>query len=126
MLGTRWKAFSFARSSEDADDGDGLLTYLNAANASEMNKWYHVVGTYDSKEMKIYVNGKLEGTSGVQSGRINYPDRIFFSIGVYKDDMVSHLTTGDRINLHSRRQRWGRAAFSRRSSVCCMRSSHPQ
>ena len=86
LLGTRWKAFSFALSSEDADDGDGLLTYLNAANASEMNKWYHVVGTYDSKEMKIYVNGKLEGTSGVQSGAINYPDRIFFSIGAYKDD----------------------------------------
>ncbi len=104
LLGTRWKAFSFALSSEDADDGDGLLTYLNAANASEMNKWYHVVGTYDSKEMKIYVNGKLEGTSGVQSGPINYPDRIFFSIGAYKDDNEDFVHKGmlDEVRLYDR------------------------
>ena len=104
LLGTRWKAFSFALSSEDADDGDGLLTYLNAANSSEMNKWYHVVGTYDSKEMKIYVNGKLEGTSGVQSGPINYPDRIFFSIGAYKDDNEDFVHKGmlDEVRLYDR------------------------
>ena len=104
LLGTRWKAFSFALSSEDADDGDGLLTYLNAASASEMNKWYHVVGTYDSKEMKIYVDGKLEGTSGVQSGPINYPDRIFFSIGAYKDDNEDFVHKGmlDEVRLYDR------------------------
>ena len=104
LLGTRWKAFSFALSSEDADDGDGLLTYLNAANSSETNKWYHVVGTYDSKEMKIYVNGKLEGTSGVQSGPINYPDRIFFSIGAYKDDNEDFVHKGmlDEVRLYDR------------------------
>ena len=104
LLGTRWKMFSFALSSEDADDGDGLLTYLNAANAAEMNEWYHVVGTYDSKEMKIYVNGKLEGTSGVQSGPINYPDRIFFSIGAYKDDNEDFVHKGmlDEVRLYDR------------------------
>lgn len=104
LLGTRWKAFSFALSSEGADDGDGLLTYLNAASSSEMNKWYHVVGTYDSKEMKIYVNGKLEGTSGVQSEAINYPDRIFFSIGAYKDDNEDFVHKGmlDEVRLYDR------------------------
>ena len=104
LLGTRWKAFSFALSSEDADDGDGLLTYLNAASASETNKWYHVVGTYDGKEMKIYVNGKLEGTSGAQSGAINYPDRIFFSIGAYKDDNEDFVHKGmlDEVRLYDR------------------------
>ena len=104
LLGTRWKAFSFALSSEDADDGDGLLTYLNAANSAETNQWYHVVGTYDSKEMKIYVNGKLEGTSGVQSGPINYPDRVFFSIGAYKDDNEDFVHKGmlDEVRLYDR------------------------
>ncbi|MDE0683780.1 MAG: LamG domain-containing protein [Candidatus Poribacteria bacterium] len=104
LLGTRWKAFSFALSSEDADDGDGLLTYLNAATPSEMNEWYHVVGTYDGREMKIYVNGKLEGTSGVQSGPINYPDRIFFSIGAYKDDNEDFVHKGmlDEVRLYDR------------------------
>ncbi len=38
LLGTRWKAFSFALSSEDADDGDGLLTYLSSANLY-LRKW---------------------------------------------------------------------------------------
>ena len=104
LLGTRWKAFSFALSSEDADDGDGLLTYLNAASSSEANKWYHVVGTYDSKEMKIYVDGKLEGTSGVQSGPINYPDRVFFSIGAYKDDNEDFVHNGmlDEVRIYNR------------------------
>ena len=104
LLGTRWKAFSFALSSEDADDGDGLLTYLNSANSYEMNKWYHVVGTYDGKEMKIYVDGKLEGTSGVQSGPINYPDRIFFCIGAYKDDNEDFVHKGmlDEVRLYDR------------------------
>ena len=104
LLGTRWKAFSFALSSEDADDGDGLLTYLNSANLYDVNEWYHVVGTYDSKEMKIYVNGKLEGTSGVQSGAINYPDRVFFSIGAYKDDNEDFVHKGmlDEVRLYDR------------------------
>lgn len=104
LLGTRWKAFSFALSSEDADDGDGLLTYLSTANLYDTNEWYHVVGTYDSKEMKIYVNGKLEGTSGVQSGAINYPDRVFFSIGAYKDDNEDFVHKGmlDEVRLYDR------------------------
>ncbi|MXV73883.1 LamG domain-containing protein [Candidatus Poribacteria bacterium] len=104
LLGTRWKAFSFALSSEDADDGDGLLTYLNSANSYDVNEWHHVVGTYDGKEMKIYVDGKLEGTSGVQSGPINYPDRVFFSMGAYKDDNEDFVLKGmlDEVRLYDR------------------------
>ena len=29
------------------------------------NTWYHVVGTFDGKEIRIYVNGKLEGKKPV-------------------------------------------------------------
>ena len=104
LIGTRFAAFSFALSSDGADDGDGLLTYLNSANTYDTNKWYHVVGTYDGKEMKIYVNGKLEGTSSVQSGVINYPDRIFFSMGAYKDDNEDFVHNGmiDEVRLYDR------------------------
>jgi hypothetical protein len=28
----------------------------------QKNKWYHIAGTFDGKYIKIYVNGKLEGT----------------------------------------------------------------
>ncbi len=104
LLGTRWKAFSFALSSDGADDGDGLLTYLNSVNTYDMNEWHHVVGTYDGEEMKIYIDGKLEGTSGVQSGPINYPDRVFFSIGAYKDDNEDFVHKGrlDEVRLYDR------------------------
>ncbi|MYC74818.1 LamG domain-containing protein [Candidatus Poribacteria bacterium] len=104
LLGTRWKQFSFALSSDDADDGDGLLTYLNSANTYDMGEWHHVVGTYDGKEMKIYVNGKLENTSDAQSGVINYPDRVFFSIGSYKDDNEDFVHKGmiDEVRLYDR------------------------
>jgi len=27
------------------------------------NQWYHIAGTYDGSQLRIYVNGKLEGTS---------------------------------------------------------------
>ena len=104
LLGTRWKAFSFALSSDGADDGDGLLTYLNSVNTYDVNEWHHVVGTYDGEEMKIYIDGKLEGTSGVQSGPINYPDRVFFSIGAYKDDNEDFVHKGmlDEVRLYDR------------------------
>ena len=94
LLGTRWKAFSFALSSDGADDGDGLLTYLNSVNTYDVGEWHHVLGTYDGEEMKIYVDGKLEATSSVQSGAINYPDRVFFSIGAYKDDNEDFVHKG--------------------------------
>ena len=104
LLGTRWKQFSFALSSDDADDGDGLLTYLNSVNTFDAGKWHHVVGTYDGAEMKIYVNGKLENTSDAQSGAINYPDRVFFSIGSYKDDNEDFVHKGklDEVRLYDR------------------------
>ena len=104
LLGTRWKAFSFALSSDGADDGDGLLTYLNSVNTYDVGEWHHVVGTYDGEEMKIYVDGKLEATSSVQSGAINYPDRVFFSIGAYKDDNEDFVHKGmlDEVRLYDR------------------------
>ena len=104
ILGTRWRAFTFALSSDGADDGDGLLTYMNTPNQYDMNKWYHLVGTYDGKEMKIYVNGKLENTTNAQSGEINYPDRIFYTIGAYKDDNedFSHKGLIDEVRIYDR------------------------
>ena len=29
------------------------------------NRWYHVTGTFDGKEIRVYVNGKLEGEKAV-------------------------------------------------------------
>ena len=104
VLGTRRTSFSFALSSDGSDDGDGLLTYLSTPNTYNMKEWYHVVGTYDSEDMKIYINGKLENTTGAQSGEINYPDVIFFSIGAYKDDNEDFTHKGliDEVRIYER------------------------
>lgn len=45
-------------------------------------------------KLKIYINGNLKNTTDVQSGEINYPDVIFFSIGAYKDDNEDFIHKG--------------------------------
>ena len=77
--------FSFALSTQGADDGDGLMTYLKGRTKFELGKIYHVVATYDGKEMQLFVNGKLDGSSDVQSGDILYPKAAPFVIGAYRD-----------------------------------------
>lgn len=73
-------------------------------HVGDLSVWYHVVGTYDGKEMKIYVDGKLENSTDAQSGDINYPDRIFFTIGAYKDDNedFSHKGIIDEVRIYDR------------------------
>jgi len=102
ILGTNHQ-FSFAVSTDGADDGDGVLTYLKT-EVFDPDKWYHVVGTYDGKKMKIYINGKLENTSEVQSGDINYPENLLFTIGIYKDndEQFPHKGIIDEVRLYER------------------------
>ncbi len=83
-LGCNWQ-MSFAISTENPDDGDGVLTYQKA-NPVEPNNWYHLVGTYDGKKINVYVNGKLNSSNTSHSGDINYPDHAMFTIAIYKDD----------------------------------------
>jgi len=93
VLGNYEDRFSFALSSEGADDGDGTLTYLKADRPVELYKWAHLVGTYDGKELKVYVNGRLAATSTAQSGPISYSDAQLV-IGAYKDDDESFAMDG--------------------------------
>ena len=83
------REFFFALSSEGADDGDGVLTYLKTTgiNPYQGQHWYHVAATYDGAAMRLYVNGELEAQNVVsQSGDINYPSSGWFAIGSFKDD----------------------------------------
>lgn len=85
VLGNHNDRFSFAVSSEGADDGDGALTYLDAAQPVPLRKWCHVVGTYDGSWLRVYVNGELSASSQAQKGPILYPPADLV-IGAYKDD----------------------------------------
>lgn len=40
--------------------GANLYACLGGATVCEANEWYHIVGTWDGKTLKLYVDGKLE------------------------------------------------------------------
>jgi hypothetical protein len=86
LLGFRQSNFSFGLASKGADDGDGKITYALSPNSLEWGQWYHVVGTYDGKTLKIYVNGELEKSSDEQSGEILYPEKAKYIVGAFVDD----------------------------------------
>ena len=50
----------------------------------KLDKFYTVAGTYDGKEMKLYVNGEVVAKKNI-TGEIAYPDNGYFTIGSYKD-----------------------------------------
>ncbi len=104
ILGYRSQRFYFGVSTVGADDGDGELTYLESECGYDTGRWYHVVGTYDGTTQRIYVNGKLEGESQVQSGEIIYPPTAFYEMGAYHDDDEYFRLEGKlkEIRLHNR------------------------
>ncbi|MFZ4574659.1 MAG: LamG-like jellyroll fold domain-containing protein [Phycisphaerales bacterium] len=85
MLGYSSDTFYFALASEGANDGDGKMTYMKGKTPIATDKWYHVVGTYDGKAMRLFVNGELEAEGREQSGDILYPASAPYTLGCYLD-----------------------------------------
>lgn len=74
--------------------GPGQLTYLPGKTEFQPQTWYHVVGTYDGKTQRLYVNGQLEASSTLQKGEINYPPKAPFEMGAYHDQDEYYRMTG--------------------------------
>lgn len=51
---------------------NGAYRQVHSTNNYELNKWYHVVGTYDGTTMKLYIDGVLNNTLNI-SGVIGVP-----------------------------------------------------
>ena len=62
------------------------MTYLESNTEYTRGKWYHLAAVYDGKQMRLYVNGQLDATSGEQSGPVLYAKAAPLVIGRYKDD----------------------------------------
>jgi len=91
VLGTREKRFSFALATTDKPS----LTYLTSKTEFKPGVWYHLVGTYDGREHRIYVNGKLEASDKSRRGEILYPPTdTFYEIGAYHDSNEYYRMTG--------------------------------
>jgi outer membrane protein assembly factor BamB len=90
LLGYNETSFFFAL----AGQKPGKLTYLAASRAYQTGVWYHVVGVYDGKEQRIYVDGRLDRKSAEQSGDIAYPPKAAFVLGAYKDDDETYPLEG--------------------------------
>ncbi len=62
-------------------DNDGNRTTIEVDNALVNGQRYHVVGTYDSSVMRLFVNG-VERTSFLPAARINlWPNLASFNVG---------------------------------------------
>jgi hypothetical protein len=81
----RWQGVSGKYSYELSgrpDDSVALVISTNGTNIIEcksvtilqINNWYHIVGTFDGMNIKIYVNGKLENTCPVSGTIYNSGD----------------------------------------------------
>lgn len=64
------------------------VLYMMGNRPLELGSWHHILGTYDGKEMRLYLDGEQVASSTQQSGPIRYPEheRSHYGIGVYKDD----------------------------------------
>ena len=90
ILGYTDNRFTFAVA---AKDGPGRLTYLKSDTDFQPGRGYHLVGTYDGAEMRLYVDGRLAASSTEQRGPIDYPPQAFYEIGAYHDkDEYFHLS----------------------------------
>ncbi|MFQ6119136.1 MAG: LamG-like jellyroll fold domain-containing protein [Methanosarcinales archaeon] len=46
----------------------GSWQYVNTATSPTIGNWYHIVGTFDGLNIRIYVNGALENTASYSGG----------------------------------------------------------
>lgn len=90
LLGIQNNQFFLAIASEH----QASLTYLKAPAPLKFGEPYHVVGTYDGSNMRLYVNGKLIGITSAQSGAVRFEQKSWLSVGIYKDDDDHHPLRG--------------------------------
>jgi outer membrane protein assembly factor BamB len=82
MLGFRDRRFGLALAGEK---GSGRLTWLLAPEDYQLGTWHQVVGTYDGKTMRLFVDGEEVATSRAEAGNIAYPETAYYQVGAYRD-----------------------------------------
>src|SRR3990167_3483110 len=73
----------------------------NSTTAPSTGVWYHVQGTYDGTNIRLYINGALEATTTVNAPSNN---ATAFDIGSYSVDATTYAFNGtvDEVRLYNR------------------------
>jgi hypothetical protein len=81
----------------------GAWPMANGVTAAEADQWYFAAMTYDSTDIKIYVNGELDGTAGAP-GEILFQDAPFWFGGAPADPGQSWFFRGilDEVEIWNR------------------------
>ena len=69
----------------------GTKQGVTGAEILTPDTWYHVAGTYDGSEMKIYVNGELSGTLSKSGAIAVYPTDVHIGAGIYSDAQTEYI-----------------------------------
>ncbi len=103
---------SFAVSTKEPDDGNGVLTYVKPAKNPNRGEWFHMAGTYDGGTIKLYLNGKVVAENKNHKGDINYPNAkdgngendAELVIGQYRDknEFFPHKGLIDEVKIYDR------------------------
>ena len=66
--------------------GDTRLTRVADPKPFQVGTWYHVVGTYDGRVQRLWVNGEMVAESTKEKGPILAPANGWYHIGAYRDN----------------------------------------
>ncbi len=90
MLGIHNGRFFFSLASEDKRS----LTYLESPTLFRKGQMIHVVGTYDGRLMRLYIDGEQVAESDQQKGPLLIDTNSWLSVGAYKDSNELYPFTG--------------------------------
>lgn len=68
------------------------------AGPYDTGQWYHVVGVYDGRITRLYINSQLVLEGKNQTSEINYPDHALFVIGKLDEiRLYDHALTEEEV-----------------------------
>jgi len=82
--------------------GSGAPNVAISNTVAQADKWYHVVGTYQANSnIKIYVNGTLDGTTSIGIARVHNPGTFCFGASSYWGGRFFNGTI-DEVKIYNR------------------------
>ena len=90
VLGWQDGRFRFGLSSED---NPGSLSWVTSGANIKHHRWYHVVGSYDGKTQRLFVDGAEVGAVRGELGPIRNPVTDLAAAGWWQDDAGEHFSS---------------------------------